>query len=127
MAWRGALEPARQLLRRLVAGRIAGAVCTGMILAWLVTEHRCVAGAACLLAVPAALFVRGSSGGRIAGFSALYLPFGYLWFGGIVFLQSPMWLCSIAAWRDPSLLPMAAVIAVITLSQTAFHLRYRYY
>lgn len=121
------MEPARQLLRRLVACGTAGAVCTGMILAWLVQEYRWVFGAACLLAAPAALFGRRSSSGRRAGFPALDLPFGYIWFGGIVFLQSPMWLSGIAAWRSPSFLPLAAVIAVVTLSQTAFYLRYRYY
>jgi hypothetical protein len=38
-----------------------------------------------------------------------------------------MWLSGIAAWRNSSFLPLAVVVAIITLSQTAFYLRYRYY
>ncbi len=121
------LEQARRLLQRLATGGTLGAISMGMILAWLVMEYRWVFGGACLLALPAALLSRGLNSGRRAGFPALDLPFGYIWFGGIVFLQSPMWLSGIAAWRSPSFLPLAVMVAIITLSQTAFYLRYRYY
>ena len=120
-------EPARGLLQRLVAVGTVGAVCTGMILAWFVKEYRWVFGAACILAVPAAMLGTGLSSGRRAGSPALGLPFSYIWFGGIVFLQSPMWLSAIEAWRSPSFLPLAVAVAIITLCQTVFYLRYRYY
>ena len=121
------VEPARLLLHRLAAGGTLAAISMGTILAWLVTEYRWVLGVACLLAVPAALLGRRLNSSPRAGFAELNLPFGYVWFGGIVFLQSPMWLSGIAAWRSPSFLPLAAVVAILTISQTAFYLRYRYY
>jgi 4-hydroxybenzoate polyprenyltransferase len=121
------LEPARQLLRRLVAAGTLGAFFLGGILAGLVAEYRWVFGFALLVAVPAAALGRRLDCGQRADSPALSLPFPYLWFGGIVFLQSPLWLSAIAAWRSPSFLPLAAVVGVITLSQTVFYLRYRYY
>jgi 4-hydroxybenzoate polyprenyltransferase len=121
------LEAARRLLHRLVVGGTLGALFLGGILAWLVAEYRWVFGFALLLAVPAAALGRRLAAGQTADSPALSLPFAYIWFGGIVFLQSPMWLSVIAALRSPSLLPLAAAVGVITISQTVFYLRYRYY
>ncbi len=121
------LEPAGRLLHRLVTAGTLSALTMGLILALLVAEYRWVLGAALVLAVPAAAMGRRWSSGLRAGHSALHLPLTYLWFGGIVFLHSPLWLSAIAAWRDLSFLPLALAVAAITVSQTVFYLRYRYY
>ena len=120
-------EAAVRALRRLAAAGTLGALAMGAVLAWLVTEYRWIFGPALLLAVPAAAVCRTRSRERWAGPLALSLPFPYLWFGGIVFLQSPLWLSGIAAWRSMSFLPIAVAIATITVCQTIFYLRYRYY
>ena len=121
------LVSARRFLHRLVVAGTVGALAMGGILAWLVTEYRWIFGTALLLAAPATAICRRLSNQLWAGPLPLRLPFPYVWFGGIVFLQSPMWLSGIAAWRNSSFLPLAVVVAIITLSQTAFYLRYRYY
>ncbi len=120
-------EVAGRVLRRLALVGTLGALAMGTVLALLVTEYRWIFGSALLLAAPVAATCRTQSSKRWAGPLTLSLPFPYLWFGGIVFLQSPMWLSGIAAWRSSSFLPLAVAIAIITVSQTVFYLRYRYY
>jgi hypothetical protein len=117
---------AARSLRRLVTAGTVGALAMGATLAWLVEEYRWVFGAALLLAVPAALTYRRFWHGRSAGTPEPGLPFAYLWFGGIILLQSPMWLSGVAPWRSRSFLPLALAVAVITVSQTIFYLRHRY-
>jgi 4-hydroxybenzoate polyprenyltransferase len=117
---------AARSLRRLVGTATAGALAMGATLAWLVEEYRWIFGAALLLAAPVALTYRKFWNTRSAGSPAPDLPFAYLWFGGIIFLQSPMWLSGIAAWQSRSFLPLTLAVTVITVSQTIFYLRYRY-
>lgn len=117
---------AHTALRRFCRAGVVAAVLQGGALAVVIPEFRWVLGAALLLAPPAAFLLRRRVDAAPANRMTGLLPPLYQWLGGVLFVQMPLWLALVAAWRTPVYLWLAVPVAVIIAAQTLFFLRYRY-
>jgi 4-hydroxybenzoate polyprenyltransferase len=120
------LARTKATLRRLSVVGILAALTLGGLTAWLVAEYRWVLLGVVVLFPVFALLQRRMASRGLGNELARLMPGVYLWFGYQVFGLLPFWLSLILWLREPGMLPLFLLSAVLALGQTMFYLRYQY-